>query len=122
MSKTILMVDDSISLRLVVRMTLEGEGYHVIDAEDGLKARECLDGRQVDLVLSDLNMPGMDGLSLLKHIRQLPTYQHTPVIMLTSESATYLRQEGQHLGLNGWIVKPFEPPQLLAAIARLVQI
>lgn len=119
MSKTILIVDDSLSLRLVVKMTLEGAGHTVLQAADGKQALDMLDGRQIDLILSDLNMPVLDGLGLLEHIRQHPQYAATPVIMLTTQDARHLRLRGQQQGISAWIIKPFEPPYLLAAIARL---
>ncbi|PXX48028.1 MULTISPECIES: response regulator [Aquitalea] len=120
MAKTILVVDDSTSLRLVVKMTLEGAGYDVIEAADGQQALALLDGRKIHLVLSDLNMPVMNGLSLLAKIKQHPDYRFTPVIMLTTETAEHLRQQGRECGSCAWVVKPFEPPQLLDAIARLI--
>ena len=119
MSKTILIVDDSLSLRLVVKMTLEGAGHTVLQAGDGKQALDMLDGRQIDLILSDLNMPVLDGLGLLEHIRQHPLYAATPVIMLTTQDARHLQLRGQQQGISAWIIKPFEPPYLLAAIARL---
>ena len=121
MAKTILMVDDSSSLRLVVRMTLEGDGYQVLEAADGQQALALLDGRKIDLVLSDLNMPVLDGIGLLAHIRQLDAYRLTPVIMLSTESAEHHQQRSQPYAASAWIVKPFEPPHLLATIARLTQ-
>ena len=119
MSKTILIVDDSLSLRMVVKMTLEGAAYIVLQAADGKQALDMLDGRQIDLILSDLTMPVLDGLGLLERIRQHPQYANTPVIMLTTHDASHLQQRGQQQGINAWIIKPFEPPHLLATIARL---
>jgi two-component system chemotaxis response regulator CheY len=119
MSKTILIVDDSLSLRLVVKMTLEGAGHIVLQAADGKQALDMLDGRQIDLILSDLNMPVLDGLGLLEQIRQHPLYAGTPVIMLTTLDASHLQRRGQQQGISAWIIKPFEPPYLLAAIDRL---
>ena len=120
MAKTILVVDDSTSLRMVVKMTLEGAGYDVIEAGDGQQALALLDGRKIHLVLSDLNMPVMNGLSLLAQIKQHPDYRSTPVIMLTTETADHLQRQGQQYGSCAWVIKPFEPPQLLDAIARLI--
>lgn len=119
MSKTILIVDDSTSLRLVVKMTLEGAGHHVIQAADGQQAMAMLDGREIDLVLTDLNMPVLDGFGLLDSIRQHPIYGHTPVVMLTTQNAPHLQRLGQQKGGCSWIVKPFEPTHLLAVVARL---
>ncbi|WP_293761243.1 response regulator [uncultured Aquitalea sp.] len=120
MAKTILIVDDSYSLRLVVKMTLEGAGYEVIAAADGQQALDMLDGRKIHLILSDVNMPVMDGLTLLGHIKQHPDYKFTPVIMLTTEASQDMKQRGQQAGARGWLVKPFEPPQLLTTIGKLI--
>lgn len=121
MSKTILIVDDSTSLRLVVKMTLEGAGHHVIQAADGQQALAMLDGRQIDLILTDLNMPVLDGFGLLDRVRQHPGYGNTPVVVLTSQDASHLQQQGQQKGGCSWIVKPFEPPHLLAVVDRLTR-
>ncbi len=120
MAKTILIVDDSYSLRLVVKMTLEGAGYEVIAAADGQQALDMLDGRKIHLILSDVNMPVMDGLTLLSHIKQHPDYKFTPVIMLTTEASQDMKLRGQQAGARGWLVKPFEPPQLLTTIGKLI--
>lgn len=120
MGKTILIVDDSISLRQVVKMTLTGAGYDVLEADNGQEALKILDGRKIHLVVSDVNMPVMDGITLLKNIKQLPNYKFTPVIMLTTESGDAKKQEGQQAGAKAWVVKPFQPPVLLNAVSKLI--
>ncbi|GGX12888.1 response regulator [Pigmentiphaga litoralis] len=120
MTKTILVVDDSASVRQVVGLTLRGAGYTVIEAADGEAALAQLTGQRVHLILSDVNMPRLDGIGFLKAVKQLPAYRFTPVVMLTTESQEERKREGQIAGAKAWIVKPFQPAQLLSAIARLV--
>lgn len=120
MSKTILIVDDSASLRQVVSIALKGAGYEVFEACDGKDALGKLDGRKVHLVISDVNMPNMDGITFVKNLKQIPAYKFTPVIMLTTESQEGKKQEGQAAGAKAWVVKPFQPSQMLAAVAKLV--
>lgn len=120
MSKTILIVDDSASLRQVVKIALTGAGYGVIEAVDGKDALAKLDGRKIHLIISDVNMPVMDGIELLKQVKAHATYKFTPVIMLTTEGGDAKKQQGQQAGAKAWVVKPFQPEQLLAAVAKLV--
>lgn len=120
MAKTILIVDDSASLRQVVGIALKGAGYDVIDACDGVDALKKLDGRKIHLIISDVNMPNMDGLSFVKAAKQLPAYKFTPVIMLTTEAGDAMKQQGQAAGAKAWVVKPFQPAQMLGAVAKLV--
>ncbi|MBX9298155.1 response regulator [Chromobacterium piscinae] len=120
MGKTILIVDDSTTLRQVVRMTLAGAGYEVLEAGNGKEALDILDGRKIHLIISDVNMPQMDGISLLKNIKQLSHYKFTPVIMLTTESAEEKKREGKEAGAKAWVVKPFQPPVLLTAVSKLI--
>ena len=120
MAKSILVVDDSASLRQVVRIALTGAGYDVIEAEDGQDALKKLDGRKIHLVVSDVNMPVMDGITFVKQMKLLPSYRFTPVIMLTTESQEGKKQEGQAAGAKAWVVKPFRPEQMLAAVAKLI--
>jgi two-component system chemotaxis response regulator CheY len=120
MTKTILVVDDSASVRQVVGLTLRGAGYTVIEAADGEAALAQLTGQRVHLILSDVNMPRLDGIGFLKAVKQLPAYRFTPVVMLTTESQEERKREGQIAGAKAWIVKPFQPAQLLSAITRLV--
>ncbi len=120
MGKTILVVDDSASLRQVVNLTLAGAGYEVIEACDGKDALAKLDGKKVHLIIPDVNMPNMDGLSLLKEVKKHPSYKFTPIIMLTTEAGENKKQEGQAAGAKAWVVKPFQPQQMLAAVSKLV--
>ena len=120
MSKTVLVVDDSAAIRQVVSITLKGAGYEGIEACDGKDALEKLNGQRVHLIISDVNMPVMDGLTFLKEVKARPEYKFTPVIMLTTESAEDKKQEGQAAGAKAWMVKPFEPAQMLNAVSKLV--
>ncbi|HSW03993.1 response regulator [Aquabacterium sp.] len=120
MAKTILIVDDSASVRQVVSITLKQAGYDVIDAADGKEALTKLDGRKLHLVISDVNMPRLDGIGLLKQMKEMPAYKFTPVIMLTTEAGDAKKQEGRAAGAKAWVVKPFNPDQLLGAVAKLV--
>lgn len=120
MSKTILIVDDSASLRQVVGIALRGAGYDVVEACDGKDALTKLDGRKLHLIISDVNMPNMDGISFVKEAKKMPDYRFTPVIMLTTEGSEDMKREGQAAGAKAWVVKPFQPAQMLAAVAKLV--
>lgn len=119
MAKTIMVVDDSASIRQLVGITLKGAGYDVIEAADGQEALTKLGGQKVHLVISDVNMPQMDGISFVRALKQLPDYKFTPVIMLTTESQETKRVEGQMAGAKAWMVKPFQVTQLLAAVSKL---
>jgi two-component system, chemotaxis family, chemotaxis protein CheY len=118
--QVILAVDDSASMRQMVRYTLEGAGYKVIQAADGVEALELAKSRPADLVLTDVNMPRMDGLTLVRELRSLQSYKFTPMLVLTTESGQETKQRGKQAGATGWIVKPFNPEQLLATIARVL--
>lgn len=120
MTKNIMIVDDSASLRQVVSIALKGAGYEVVEACDGQDALAKLDGRKFHLIVSDVNMPNMDGISFLKAAKQLPAYKFTPVIMLTTEAGEDKKQEGQAAGAKAWVVKPFQPAQMLTAVSKLV--
>ncbi len=120
MGKTILVVDDSASLRQVVNLTLQSAGYEVVEACDGRDALAKLDGKKFHLIISDVNMPNMDGISLLKEVKKHPSYKFTPIIMLTTEAGENKKQEGQAAGAKAWVVKPFQPQQMLAAVSKLV--
>ena len=119
MAKTVLIVDDSLSIRQLVRAALTSVGYGVIDAIDGQDALNKLVGQRVNLIISDVNMPNMDGITFLKAVKQLPAYRFTPVIMLTTESEESKKREGQAAGAKAWVVKPFQPDQLVGAVQRL---
>jgi len=118
--QTILAVDDSASMRQMVRYTLEGAGYKVVQAADGVEALEFARGGTVDLVLTDVNMPRMDGIALVRELRALDSYKFVPMLMLTTESGQEMKQRGKQAGATGWIVKPFNPEQLLATIGRVL--
>lgn len=120
MPKTILVVDDSASVRQVVGIALRGAGYEVIEGVDGADALKKLDGRKVHLIISDVNMPNMDGITFVRETKKLPDYKFTPIIMLTTESEESKKREGQAAGAKAWVVKPFQPAQMLAAVAKLV--
>lgn len=120
MAKTVLIVDDSASIRQVVGIALKGAGYDVIEATDGQNALNKLTGQRVHLIISDVNMPVMDGITFLKQVKARPEYKFTPVIMLTTESAEAKKAQGQAAGAKAWVVKPFQPQQMLAAVAKLI--
>jgi two-component system chemotaxis response regulator CheY len=120
MAKTIMIVDDSISIRQVVGIALKSAGYEVLEGRDGKDALSKLTGQKIHLVISDVNMPNMDGISFVKALKQLPSYKFTPVIMLTTESQEEKKREGQAAGAKAWVVKPFKPEVLLGAVAKLV--
>lgn len=120
MAKTILIVDDSASLRQVVGIALRSAGYEAIEAADGVEALKLLDGRKINLIISDVNMPNMDGISFVKAAKQLPAYKFVPVIMLTTEAGDAKKQAGQAAGAKAWVVKPFQPAQMLAAVGKLI--
>jgi len=120
MAKTILIVDDSISLRQVVSIALTNAGYEVIEACDGKDALAKLTGQKIHLMISDVNMPNMDGITFLKAVRAHPSYKFTPVIMLTTEAGEEKKKEGQAAGARAWVVKPFRPEQLLVAVSKLI--
>ena len=119
MSKTIMVVDDSSSIRQVVSIALKGAGYEVIEACDGKDALTKLTGQKVHLIVSDVNMPNMDGITLVKEVKQHPQYKFTPIMMLTTESGANKKEEGKAAGAKAWLVKPFQPPALLSAVAKL---
>jgi two-component system chemotaxis response regulator CheY len=120
MNKTIMVVDDSASVRQVVGITLRGAGYDVVEGVDGADALKRLDGRRIHLIISDVNMPNMDGITFVREVRKLAGYRFTPIMMLTTESDEAKKREGQAAGAKAWVVKPFQPPQLLGAVAKLV--
>lgn len=120
MSKTILVVDDSASIRQVSKMVLTGKGFEVLTAEDGMDALKQLNGKKVHLIISDLNMPNMDGLTLLKQVKTLPDYRFTPFVMLTTESGESFMSQGKAAGAKAWMVKPFQPDNLLNVVNKLL--
>lgn len=116
----ILAVDDSPSMRQMVEFTLKGAGHEVCMAEDGVDALEKAQNINVDLVLTDINMPNKNGIELLKDLRELPDYKFTPMLVLTTESSSEMKQQGKSAGATGWIVKPFNPDKLLMMIDRVL--
>lgn len=117
---SILAVDDSASMRQMVSFTLKGAGYQVREAADGVEALEIAKGETFDLVLTDVNMPNMNGIELVKNLRQEDAYKFIPMLMLTTESAGDIKMQGKAAGATGWIVKPFNPDQLLSTIKRVL--
>lgn len=115
-----MIVDDSASLRQVVGIALKGAGYNVIEACDGSDALSKLTGQKVHLIISDVNMPKMDGITFVSQVKQAPAYKFTPVIMLTTESDESKKRQGQAAGAKAWVVKPFKPDILLSAVQKLV--
>ena len=120
MAKTILAVDDSGSLRQMVAFSLKAAGYDVVQAVDGQDGLNKAKEKTVDLVLTDQNMPRMDGLSLIKLLRELPDYAKTPILMLTTESSDEMKQKGRAAGANGWLVKPFDPQRLIEVVKKVI--
>ncbi len=119
MGKVIMTVDDSASVRQMVNFTLAGAGYDVVEAVDGRDALAKLKGVSVNMVLTDLNMPNMDGIELIRAIRSDAANRFVPIIMLTTESQAAKKQEGKTAGATGWIVKPFKPDKLLAVVKKV---
>ena len=117
---TILAVDDSASMRQMVAFTLKGAGFDVTEAADGAEALTLAKSKSFNLILTDINMPNMDGISLTKELRKLPDYKFTPILTLTTESAPEKKQEGKSAGATGWLVKPFNPEQLIATVKRVL--
>ncbi|HEX9625613.1 MAG TPA: response regulator [Acidiferrobacterales bacterium] len=117
---TIMTVDDTASMRQMISFTLNSIGHSVIEACDGQDALKLAQGNKVDLVIADINMPNMDGITLVKSLRALPDYRYTPILMLTTESQEAKRQEGRAAGATGWIVKPFNPEQLLNVVKKVL--
>lgn len=114
-----MIVDDSASFRTVARLALTKAGYEVVEAVDGEDASAKLDGRRLDLVVCDLNMPRIDGLSFVRHLKTTPGYQFTPVVMLTTETEEAKKAEGRAAGARAWITKPFQPSDLVDAVNKL---
>ena len=120
MAKNVLVVDDSSSVRQVVGIALKSAGYDVIEAVDGKDALSKLTGQKVHLIISDVNMPNMDGITFVKEVKKLANYKFTPIIMLTTESQDAKKAEGKAAGATGWLVKPFNPEQLVATVQKVL--
>ena len=119
MPKTIITIDDSMSIRETVRMTLQPAGYTVLAAEDGAKGLVLCEANKADLVITDLNMPNMDGITLIARLRANAAYKFTPILMLTTESQEEKKQAGKRAGATGWIIKPFDPARLVAVVQKV---
>jgi two-component system chemotaxis response regulator CheY len=119
MSKTILIVDDSTSLRMVVKGTLESEGCTVLEASDGNAALALMDGRHINMIISDVNMPGMGGLEFAAKAKTLPFYKFTPILMLTTEVSADKKEIAKNSGVKAWMTKPFSPSSILNAVSKL---
>lgn len=122
MAKQIMTVDDSPSIRQIIKLSLAAGGYSIVEASDGIDALDMLLSiKNVDMFILDVNMPRMDGITLVEKLRQLPEYAKTPVVMLTTESSYDKKTAGKRAGANGWIVKPFDPPKLLKVVDMLLK-
>lgn len=117
--KKIMTVDDAATIRKLVTMTLTDAGYEVLQASDGEEALAMLQQKQIDIVITDINMPKMNGIELVRQLRALPNYRRTPILLLTTESDPAKKQEGKAAGATGWITKPFQPEQLTAAVNQV---
>jgi two-component system, chemotaxis family, chemotaxis protein CheY len=121
MAKTILIVDDSSSLRTVVKLTLTRAGYEVLEAGDGVQGLAVLEkAAKLNLIVSDVNMPQMDGITFVTQVKKHPRHKFTPVIMLTTEGQDAKKEQGRAAGAKAWMLKPFNPPQLLDAVSKLI--
>jgi len=118
---SILAVDDSASMRQMVSFTLKSAGYNVVEAVDGQDAWEKAEGRSFDLVLTDQNMPRMDGIGLTRKLRESPQFKTTPILILTTESSDQMKMEGRAAGATGWLVKPFDPNKLIEVIKKVIR-
>jgi two-component system chemotaxis response regulator CheY len=117
----ILVVDDSNSIRDMVSFTLQSAGYETVEAADGQLALDVAPDHKIDLVITDVNMPVMDGITLCQELRLLPAFKFTPILMLTTESSTEMKMRGKAAGATGWLVKPFNPEKLIATIKRVIR-
>ena len=120
MPQTVLVVDDSVTIRQMVSFTLTEAGFSVVEASDGQDALERLAAQRIDLIITDLNMPRLDGIGFIRALRSRATFKYTPVLMLTTESQESKRQEGRSAGATGWIVKPFQPNRLVQVIRKVL--
>lgn len=120
MEKTVLAIDDSASIRQMVSFTLKSSGYSVIEAVDGVDGLDKARGKTVNLVLTDQNMPRMDGLTLIKSLRGMTQYKSVPILMLTTESSDAMKAQGRAAGATGWLVKPFDPQKLIEVVKKVI--
>lgn len=120
MARAILAVDDAATMRKLIAFTLSAAGHEVVEAEDGVRALAVLNSRSVDLIITDINMPNMNGIELTRRVRSIPRHQSTPVLIVTTESELSIKSQAKAAGATGWIVKPFQPDQLRAAVTRVL--
>jgi len=120
MGRLILTVDDSSTMRQMITFTLKGAGFEVLEAGDGVEALEVAAGKKLDLIITDVNMPRMDGITLVQRLRALPQFKFTPILVLTTESDASMKQKGKEAGATGWIVKPFSPEKLLDVVNKVI--
>ena len=120
MGHCILTVDDSSTMRQMITFTLKGAGFEVLEAGDGVEALEVAKGKKLSLVVTDVNMPRMDGITLVQRLRALPEFRFTPILVLTTESDASMKQKGKEAGATGWIVKPFSPEKLLEVVNKVL--
>jgi two-component system, chemotaxis family, chemotaxis protein CheY len=120
MAKTVLTVDDSASIRQMVSFTLKSAGYEIVEAVDGMDGLDKAKSKSFNLVLTDQNMPRMDGLSLIKSLRAMPQYKTVPILMLTTESSDAMKAQGRGAGATGWLVKPFDPQKLIEVVKKVI--
>lgn len=120
MAKTIITVDDAATMRKLIGFTLRGAGHQVLEAEDGSQALAMLSARDVDLVITDINMPQMNGIDLTRRLRSLPRYRATPILIVTTESEMTIKSQAKAAGATGWIMKPFQPEQLVAIVGKVL--
>jgi two-component system chemotaxis response regulator CheY len=118
--RTVLIVDDAVSMRQMVSFTLKQGGYEVVEAEHGRDALNKLQNNTVDLIITDLNMPVMDGITLIQNVRKMPSMKSKPILMLTTEGLAAKKEQGKAAGATGWIVKPFDPDKLLQTLAKVL--
>lgn len=120
MGRLILTVDDSSTMRQMITFTLKGAGFDVLEAGDGVEALEVAVGKKLDLIVTDVNMPRMDGITLVQRLRALPQFKFTPILVLTTESDASMKMKGKEAGATGWIVKPFSPEKLLDTVNKVI--
>jgi two-component system chemotaxis response regulator CheY len=120
MAKTVLAIDDSASIRQMVAFTLKSSGYEVVEAVDGMDGLDKAKSKTFNLILSDQNMPRMDGITLIKSLRAMPQYKTVPILMLTTESSDAMKQQGRAAGATGWLVKPFDPQKLIEVVKKVI--
>lgn len=120
MAQCILTVDDSSTMRQMITFTLKGAGFDVLEAGDGVEALEVAKGKKLNLIITDVNMPRMDGITLVQRLRGIPEFKFTPILVLTTESDPAMKQKGKEAGATGWIVKPFSPEKLMDVVQKVI--